>query len=647
MNNGKRLGRVVAVFAGLLLGSFSARAQQEEPPKLEKVDFRDLELSEACRLLADQTGLNLVPSAAASSTKVSIFLRNVPAMAAVETLCKAHQLWFQRDAKTGIIRINTVKEYKKDLITFQEVKTEFFTLLYPNAMDVAYAVRNLFPDRVILRPGDADSEMMMELSMRLARFDIIDSRLQGLGGQGQSGFGGGQFGGGQLGGGQYGGGQYGGGYGRGQYGGGVYGGGMYGGGQFGGGLYGGGTGYGNQQGQNSQQQNRERQKLDVDADEIQQLEKIIAGAKLEEGERDALLETLSRRQQASIYVTVAKRQNKLVVRTGDEQAMAQIRTLVDRLDVPTSLVLLEVRVLSIDLVDDLSSFFEYQWAKNKTAGSFGLGNILPPAPGTLGPGGTGLNAGNLIFQFVDTNFAARLQLLQTKNRVRLLSTPILLTANNEVSRLFVGREVPLNRSFAGGQAIANQTTTTTTPGTTNIEFRPVGTSLLITPNINSDRTVTLRIVQETSDVTSTATVLVPTDTGFTPQEVNVVSSQSVSGTIVAKSELAVAFGGLIEKGKTDENEQVPILGDIPLIGFLFKRRVDRDTRREIVIVVRPYVLSTPAESEAASHGLLDKLGANVRALDVKPYAGNSERPGEPVPPGLSTFKIFGFDTEDP
>src|SRR5262249_19766687 len=162
------------------------------------------------------------------------------------------------------------------------------------------------------------------------------------------------------------------------------------------------------------------------------------------------------------------RQNKLVVRTGDEAAMAQIRTLVRRLDVPTSMVLLEVRVLGIELLDGFSSFFEYQWAKDKTAGSFGLGNILPPTPPALGPPATGLNSGTLIVQYVNENFAARLQVLQQKNRVKLLSTPILLTANNEVSRVFVGKEVPLNRSFYGGQSITNDNTVTTTPGTTNI-----------------------------------------------------------------------------------------------------------------------------------------------------------------------------------
>jgi hypothetical protein len=171
-----------------------ASSPPEDGPRLAKVDFRELPLVEACRLLADQTGLNLVPSAEAGPTKVSLFLRDVPALAAVEAMCKSHELWMQRDPRTGIVRINTVKEYKRDITSFTEEKTEFFTLLYPNALDVAYAVRNLFGPRAILQPGDADVELMTDLAMRFGRFDLIDSRTQGLGAGFGTGLGAGGFG---------------------------------------------------------------------------------------------------------------------------------------------------------------------------------------------------------------------------------------------------------------------------------------------------------------------------------------------------------------------------------------------------------------------------------------------------------------------
>ncbi|MFM7283114.1 MAG: type II secretion system protein GspD, partial [Planctomycetia bacterium] len=223
--------------------------------------------------------------------------------------------------------------------------------------------------------------------------------------------------------------------------------------------------------------------------------------------------------------------------------------------------------------------------------------------------------GKFIFQFVDAQFGARMQLLERESRVKLVSTPILLTANNEVSRLFVGREVPLNRGFSGGQVVANQTSTSTVSGTSAIEFRPVGTTLLITPNINADRTVTLRILQENSEVRSTAQILVPSGNEFVPQDVGVVSSQTISGTIVAKDELAVAFGGLIEEGTDVGTERVPLLGELPLVGALFRRDVDQAKRREIVVVVRPFVMGTPSDSDQRTRTLLEGIDKGRSALE--------------------------------
>lgn len=593
-------------------------------PMLSKADLRDLPLSDACRLLSEQTGLNLVPSAEAGSVRVTIFVQDVSTMAVVEALCKAHQLWFQRDPKTGIVRISTVKEYRHDLGTFQEEKTEFFTLFYPNALDVGNAVRNLYDERVVLRQADADEDVERDLSHRLSRFDLMDARTQGFGRDLDGSASGTGFRAPRL------------------ENGAIRAGSLAPSGSRGGsGVY-------SLPPESRSNPSPERPAPEVTADEIARLERAPEGAKGEEGTRAALLEALARRQQVPIYVTVARRQNKVIVRTADEPALEQIRTLVRRMDVPSSLVLLEVRILSVDLLDGNSSFFEYQWTDGNLAGGFSTGNILKPSPPPLGPAGTGLKTGNFIFQYVDSHFAARVQALQQKNRLKVLATPLLLTANNEVSRLFVGREVPLNRTFTGGQTLVNQSTTTTSPGSTVIEFRPVGTLLLMTPNINADRTVTLRIVQESSDVNSNATVLVPSGSGFASQTLDIVSTESLSGTIVAKSELAVAFGGLVEKSRRRETDQVPILGDIPVLGFLFRREVERDTRREIVVVVRPYVLQTPAEAEFYGHRLLDDLEADPESHPARVLPGAPSRPAGPGgTSGSVPFRIHGLDSGAP
>jgi general secretion pathway protein D len=601
------------------LGSALPPAQD---PRLARIDLRGVPLEQAARLLADRSGLNVVVSALAAPKPVSLYLGNVEPLVAVQSICEANQLWWRRDATTGVVRISTADEYQADVRELMEDRTESFTLHYPNVFDVGRALRELYGDRVVVRTASQQDDSLLDLANRLSRFDLFDGRQQGFGqtvaGNGQQN---GAFGS-QS--------RFGSGFGS----------------AFGAGFGAGydGSGYGQYQGQGAYGGGNQFDGIQQQAWTAQQIQRLEqALARIEAGNPAAAQDVqkeLAGRTRAPIYVTVAARQNKVVVRTADAAALEQIRELVRTLDVPTALVLLEVRVLSVDNSDGFESFFEHQWARSTTAGQMTTGTIAPPAPGALGPGGTGIRSGDLLFQYVDSRFAARMQLLERDRRVRSLATPILLTANNEVSRLFVGKEVPINRSFFGGATNQNQNTTTTTTGTTSIEFRPVGTTLLMTPSINADRTVSLKIVQEQSNVDSSATVLVPSAEGFVPQNVNVVSSQTVSGTIVAKSELAVAFGGLVETGKQDSVEKVPLLGDIPLLGMLFRRDQKLDYRREIVIVVRPFVIGTPAEQVDRSAEVLRGLGVDVERLEPK---GASGEPGAPLFGGNRRFRIHGVE----
>ncbi|MCK6439664.1 MAG: hypothetical protein L6Q71_05620 [Planctomycetes bacterium] len=544
---------------------------------------RDIPLGEALRRLSERTGLNVVASAKAEKRAVSIHLNKVTPMAAVQAICSANQLWFQRDDATGVVRVSTAEEYKSDLESFRHEQTQDFTLMYANAIEVALAVRDLFGERVELSLGESAREIQRDLQNRLDRLAVF-------GGSGNL-------------------------------------------------NSGAGTGTGttgtqlNNNLQTQQQLSDTEQRINRQLDQLrgrgaggasglsgltaEQIQAVIQGGDPE------LVESLLRGRQASIFITVIYSHNKLVVRTSDGITMDQIRDVVTRLDVPTPLVLLEVKVLSVSLGDGFRSVFDYQFTDaSRSAVNFTEGNILPPFGdaiegdarrfGSLGLDGTGLTPGDLTFQFVDRNFRARVQMLEDDNRVTQLATPLLLTTNNEASRLFIGEERPLNRNF--DTQVTQGTGTATTSTSTDIEFRAVGTSLLITPTINADRTVTLRVLQETSSILEGgATVLVPTDTGFTPQAVDIVRSQNVSGTIVAKDGFAVAIGGLIEEEMRDQESKVPVLGDIPLLGFFFKRTSRGKERSEIVVMIRPYVLNTPSESEAVSRELLSRLSLHPNA----------------------------------
>lgn len=653
------------------------RVLAEEDPVLDLVEFRDITLQEAMRLLAQQSGLKVVPSSEAGKMKVHLYLEKVPATAAVTAVAQANGLIVRREAETGILRIFTQKENQRDLRDFRQEQTRVFTLLYPNAVNVAQAIQDLFGDRVQLSYGADSSLTFTDLADRFSRFDLINSRSLGLAFGGIGGFGGGGFGGG-LGG--FGGGLGGFGGGLGGFGGGLggFGGGL---GGFGGGLGGGigrggfntfgGIGGSNRFSDQVVRQQEIRQQIEktdqrlqgLTPDEIQQLENAFTG---KDGPDRTLLLDLLRRQPATIYVTVIRSNNQLVVRTGDPEIMAQIEDLVCKLDVATPVVLLEVKILAVRLNDDFRSAFDWQFTDGKLiSAGFTTGNIAPPfgdttpsderrfstiAPGlfqndgTLGPNLTPNR--DLYFQVVSRNFRARMQLLEDKGRVTQLSSPMLMTANNEVSQIFVGRQVPVTVGFSPSQTVTTGLANASAAATPVTTLQNIGVTLLITPNINADRTVTLRIQQENSNLLGTENIPLPNPNGGVTQvPVDTVQRQSLTGTFVAKDGLTIAVGGLIEESVEDTRQEVPVLGRIPGLGFFFRSQMTNRTRRELVILIRPFILMTALESAATSRDLVQRVSIhpNVPSGDFSTMGTFTPmevlRPNPPVTPHQQLFRV--------
>ena len=583
------------------------------PAEVDYVEFRDLPLLDALRMLGDQTGQNFSASAEANKIQVNSMLRNVSAASVVEELCKSHGLWFKRDERSGITRIMTVGEFEKDLVGYREEETEVFTLRYPNVNEVAFAITDLYGDRVQFSLGaeESDNDMRQDLEGRFDRFDILNQRTQTAGNLNSNGAG------------------------NNIVGNNVSGFVSNGGNTSGFNSTNGSNRYGenssryrnNRNNRNGTQPTQAEEELfrTLTPDQAQRAERALKHGS-DGGELEAL-----RKRPATIFVTASRRNNQVVVRTADAKALADIRKLVARMDVQTPLVLLEVKVVSIELGKEFRSAFDYQFNDGTIGAAFsraevgtlgGNGTLAGAALplGANGLGGAGFNSSDMTFVVVSDNFRARMQLFEQKNRVKTLSTPTLLTANNEVSRIFLGEQRPIVTGISS-QTILTDNNVATTPNTTT-QLQNVGTTLLITANINSDRTVTLRLVQDNSFITPNgASIPIVTNTsttnllgnatgrttGVQDVKVDVVGSRSVSGTFVAKDGMAIAVGGLIEDVDSDKRGQVPILGDIPGLGFFFQRKQREKSRRELVIMIRPYVMSTPADGERISRDMLDRL----------------------------------------
>ena len=165
---------------------------------------------------------------------------------------------------------------------------------------------------------------------------------------------------------------------------------------------------------------------------------------------------------------------------------------------------------------------------------------------------------------------------------------------------------------------SSNTATIQSPTPVYVQYK-IGQTLLLTPSINDDRTVSVQILVEQSSVNKAsdgngATILVPqtntflgtTTTSLVPQTVDTVDEKSFSGSVMAKDGASVAVGGLIQEAAGNQQTKTPFLGDIPLLGFFFRSESQARSRNELVIIIKPHIISSPPEAEALSQEFMKK-----------------------------------------
>lgn len=538
------------------------------------LEAESVKLGELMKLVSDRTGVNISSSDAAAGKSVSIFLRNITVAAAVEEICRTTGLWFRGDGE--IVRIMTMEEYAKNLASFREESMETFTLLYPNVVEVAGVIYGLYPDRTLLSLGEQElqEDGEYDLSRRFRRFRILEDN------------GGSQFmdieaptvssSSGNTGSGTF--------------------------------SFSRGSAL-SRLSQWDQLKTRRRFNLNPREASISQTDAKRLGEALQSGETEDYERLLNEsRTAANIFVSISRKNNMLIVRTSDTKAMEEIRQLVKRLDIPTPMVLMEVKVMELQLDDNYQATFEYGFNLKQGTHAVGNNGILfgdaaqSAISSALEP--------TFSFLVMNNDIKAKISLMQKDGRAKVLATPTLLTANNEVSRIFSGKELPIVTGWTPGETISPENGPSyTTQATPEIERKDVGTMLLITPNINSDRTVTIHLMQENSDSNESMVTSIPVP-GNGSLDVQYVESRSLTGTFVAKDKMSVLAGGLIKETESETYYRTPFFGSIPLIGWLFRGTEKVKMRTELVVLITPHVISTPYEGGKISDELLKALSAH-------------------------------------
>jgi general secretion pathway protein D len=322
--------------------------------------------------------------------------------------------------------------------------------------------------------------------------------------------------------------------------------------------------------------------------------------------------------------------NSLII-TAPDAIYNNIRKVIDQIDKRRAQVYVEALIAEISTDKAAEIGIQWQAGKIGSTGVYGgtnfssSGNNILNLATFLGTGtgslpGTGLNlvvGGGTVSvggkDIASLNMLARF--LESDSRANILSTPNLITLDNEEAKIVVGKNVP----FITG-TYATTTTTTTNPFTT-VERKDVGLTLKVKPQISEGGTVRLQIYQEASAIIETAQA---STTGPST------TKRSIESTVLVDDGAVIALGGLVEDTYSGGIQKVPVLGDIPYIGGLFRYTTRSRGKTNLIVFLRPVILRDAASMQGISSDRYNYIIGQQRAINN----ADALMRGEPNPPEL-------------
>jgi general secretion pathway protein D len=310
---------------------------------------------------------------------------------------------------------------------------------------------------------------------------------------------------------------------------------------------------------------------------------------------------------------------------------------IDKLDVRRAQVFVEALIVEVSA--DKAAEFGIQWQTLTGIGKDGVQGVGGTNFGVRGGGaniidasanltsvGQGLNLGvingNVTIPGVGTvlNLAFLARALETQAGANILSTPTLLTLDNEEARIMVGQNVP----FVTGQYATTGGTNTVAPFQT-IERRDVGLMLRVKPQITEGGSVRLVIYQEVSRIDSQSST-----TGI------ILQKRAIESSVIIDDQQAVVLGGLIQDAFADGTEMVPLFGNIPVLGALFRYDKRGRQKTNLMVFLKPTVVRTSAAGRELTSERYDYLMNQQEAMrpEQRLFWNDPTYPQLP-PPGVS------------
>jgi general secretion pathway protein D len=354
---------------------------------------------------------------------------------------------------------------------------------------------------------------------------------------------------------------------------------------------------------------------------------------------------------ASVTIWADVATNALII-TAPPKIMKSLMAVIDKLDIRRAQVQVEALIVEIDV--NKSSNLGVQWllfgqgsttvpagiinlpgagtsivdlaaaalsgglTTGTTTGTTGLAS--PISSSTVGTGAT-VAVGRVVNS--GTSFAALVQALRSDGSSNIISTPSLITMNNEEAEVKVTQEIPL---ITGSYSSSTASVGGTTSPFTTIQREEVGTILKVTPHINEGNSVQLKIEQEDSSPGAKLTDSADIST----------NKRSIKTTVLIEDGGIIVLGGLMSDTVTESEDRVPVLGAIPLLGNLFKSRSGSRQKKNLLVFIRPKILRDADATESTSEAKYNELRQQQKTLNgghVTLLPGQKQPVVPPMPPG--------------
>ncbi len=340
----------------------------------------------------------------------------------------------------------------------------------------------------------------------------------------------------------------------------------------------------------------------------------------------------SRREDGEPVSIWADQQTNALIVSAPPADMRAIMSIVDRLDIRRAQVMVEAIIVEIS--SDRAAELGVTWAidGSRDSNAIGVTNFPGAGPGVVQLAGAvagdvpnlgaippGITIGVGRISGSGTNFAAILRALQGDANTNIISTPSIVTLDNEEAEIKVGQRVPfLTGQFStvgtgGGAQPVNPFQT--------IQREDVGTLLKITPQINRADSVILRIRQEISSISA--------GTGGAVDLIT--NNREISTSVIVEDGDILVLGGLIDDTLRESEQRVPVLGSIPVLGHLFRSRSTQTVKTNLMVFIRPVILRDGLSATLATDGKYNmirdmQLGDGRRV----PLLPDTERPRLPI-----------------